>query len=54
MVGLCHVGGGFDITPEGVEILKAYEEPVVAPRKIKAKAAPKTATESLDDVDLGE
>lgn len=39
MVGLCHGGGGFDITPEGADILSAYEDPVVAPRKVKTKAA---------------
>lgn len=56
MVGLCHGGGGFDVTPEGMEILSEFEEPVVAPRqrKTKAKAATKPTAPALDDVDLGE
>jgi len=49
MVGVCHGGGGFDLTPEGHEVLSAYEEPVPAPRPRKVKA--KTAT-ALDAVDL--
>ena len=56
MVGLCHGGGGFDVTPEGMEILSEFEEPVVAPRqrKTKAKATTKPTAPALDDVDLGE
>ena len=54
MVGLCHGGGGFDVTPEGLEILSAFDEPVVAPRKLKAKAVPKEAVAALDALDLGE
>jgi len=57
MVGLCHGGGGFDITPEGADILSEFEEPVVAPRKVKAKAAPKAApveVPPLDEVDLSD
>ena len=61
MVGLCHGGGGFDITPEGLEILNAFEEPVVAPRKLKAKVEHKAKVEpeveelpSLDEVNLGD
>ena len=50
MVGLCHGGGGFDVTPEGHEILSAFEEPVPAPRQLKAKAKAKHA--ELDAVDL--
>ncbi len=54
MVGLCHGGGGFDVTPEGMDILNEFEEPVVAPRKIKAKAATKAAVAELDALDLSE
>ena len=53
MVGLCHGGGGFDVTPEGAEILSEFEEPVVAPRKPKTKAASKSAVAELDALDLG-
>ena len=41
MVGLCHGGGGFEVTPEGRDILSEFEEPVAAPRKRKARAEPK-------------
>jgi hypothetical protein len=54
MVGLCHGGGGFDVTPEGLEILSEFEEPVVAPRKHKAQVASKAAVAELDALDLGE
>lgn len=61
MVGLCHGGGGFDVTPEGLDILSEFEEPVVAPRKPKVKVEPKAKAEqkvdalpSLDEVNLGD
>jgi len=54
MVGLCHGGGGFDITAEGAKILSEFEAPVVAPRKLKAKAAakpvPAGALQELNDI----
>lgn len=56
MVGLCHGGGGFDVTPEGMDILNEFEEPVVAPRARKAKAKPtptSTSTLAVDLDDLG-
>jgi hypothetical protein len=67
MVGLCHGGGGFDVTPEGLDILSEFEEPVAVPRKTKvkvehkAKVEPKVKVEpefeelpSLDEVNLGD
>jgi hypothetical protein len=54
MVGLCHGGGGFDVTPEGMDILNEFEEPVVAPRARKAKAKPApTSALAVDLDDLG-
>lgn len=40
MVGLCHGGGGFDVTPEGREILAEYEAP--APVARARRVGPKT------------
>ena len=60
MVGLCHNGGGFDVTPEGMDILNEFEEPVVAPRQLKTKAkattkpaAPAVDVAEVDNTDLG-
>jgi hypothetical protein len=39
MVGLCHGGGGFDVTPEGLDVLSEFDEPVGTPRPRKVKAA---------------
>lgn len=57
MVGLCHGGGGFDVTPEGLDILSEFEEPVAVPRKAKAKAKVEPEVKSLpslDEVNLGD
>lgn len=50
MVGLTG-GGGFVVTPEGEEILSAYEAPVAAPapRARKAKAKPVDTLEAALD-----
>jgi hypothetical protein len=52
MVGLCHGGGGFGVTPEGHEILAEYEAPapVARARKVgsRAKAEPPVDLSTID------
>ena len=63
MVGLCHGGGGFDVTPEGHEILAEYEAPapVARARKVgprvkdveeKEKSTRRQAIDDLMKIDL--